>query len=112
MITNSSIGFDLVDDHRLCRSLWSKATGLMFRKRLENRAFVFEFSSERIRSLHMWFVFYPIDVLFLDQSRKVVDIKKNFRPFEVYTPEKNCKYVIEMPAGSVKATEIGDTIIF
>ncbi|MBW3022673.1 DUF192 domain-containing protein [Candidatus Woesearchaeota archaeon] len=75
---------------------------------------IFVFRSELRRSLHMFFVFYPIDVLFLDSSGKVVEIKENFKPFSAYFPKKKSKYVIELPAGAIKksSTQVGDTVSF
>jgi uncharacterized protein len=94
-------------------SAWKKARGLMFRSEV-SRPLIFIFSEKKRHSLHMLFVFCPIDVLFLDGKRKVVDIKQNFRPFTFYTPRKPCQYVIEMAAGSIKKsrTKIGDRIAF
>jgi len=60
----------------------------------------------------MLFVFYPIDVLFLDKNKIVVEIKENFMPFAFYTPKNKAQYVTELPKGTIKKskTEIGDKI--
>ena len=60
----------------------------------------------------MFFVFFPIDVLFLDEDKKVVEIKKKFEPFTLYNPKNKAKYVIELPQGAVKNTntKIGDKV--
>lgn len=99
--------------YRLCSSPWSKAKGLMFKSKVE-MPLVFPFSKEQKPPLHMLFVFCPIDVLFLNKHKKVVDIKKNFRPFTFYTPKKPCSFIIELPANTIKAskTGIGDKISF
>jgi uncharacterized membrane protein (UPF0127 family) len=62
----------------------------------------------------MMFVFFPIDVLFVDKNKKVVEIKESFMPFTFYNPEKKAKYVVELPAGAVKETKtsVGDRIGF
>ena len=62
----------------------------------------------------MLMVFYPIDVLFLDKDRKVVELKENFRPFAFYTPKNNAQYIIELPKNTVKKskTKLGDKISF
>jgi len=75
---------------------------------------VFVFRTEKRRSLHMFFVFYPIDLLFLDSKKKVVEIKENFLPFTLYFPRKRARFVVELPAGAVKksSTRVGDTISF
>ena len=49
-------------------------------------------SSEYFRlgaSVHMLFVFFPLDLVFLDKNKRVVDKKEGFRPFSLnYTPKK------------------------
>ena len=112
MIKNESVGVVLAENMRLLTRFWEHSTGLMFRKKLENKGYVFEFGKEKIRGLHMLFVFYPIDVLFLDKDKKVVDLKRNLEPFSFFTPEKKAQYVIELPNGASKGTEIGDCISF
>ena len=80
-------------EYKLCKSLWSKAKGLMF-SRKKNLIFVFD--NERRRGLHMFFVFFPIDVLFLDKNKKIVEIKKNLKPFTFYKSKKKAKFIVEL----------------
>jgi len=84
----------------------------MFSKK-PDKALIFDFKKEKIISLHMLFVFYPIDVIFLNKDKKVVEIKGNFRPFRFYIPKKRAMYVIEVPEGSIERskTELGDKIL-
>ena len=84
----------------------------MFRFKRPDYALVFIFNKEARRDLHMLFVFFPIDVLFLDKNKKVADIKKNFKPFSYYTPKAKAKYVVELPVGMLKNTRILDEINF
>jgi uncharacterized membrane protein (UPF0127 family) len=97
----------------VCASFWSKAKGLMFKTKVE-QPLIFVFDKEKRHSLHMLFVFCPIDVLFLDRGKKVVEIKENFKPFAFYMPKKPCTYLIELPAGAIKksGTALGDRIEF
>ena len=62
----------------------------------------------------MIFVFYPIDVLFLDKNKIVVDKKENFRPFTFCNSRKKSQYAVELPNGIIKKTktEMGDKIKF
>ena len=62
----------------------------------------------------MLFVFYPIDVLFLDKNKFVADKKENFMPFTFYKSKKKAMYAIELPNGVIKKTKtnIGDKIKF
>ena len=98
-------------DAKICKSIFSKTRGLMFSK---PKSLIFIFKKEKIIPLHMFFVFHPIDVLFLNKNKIVVEIKKNFRPFTLYTPKNKAMYVIELPKDAIKSskTGIGDKIEF
>jgi uncharacterized protein len=80
----------------------SQATGLQFHKKIVDEAHIFPFPSERKVPLTMWFVFFPIDVLYLDKNKKIVEMKENFRPFTNYFPKSKSAFVIELPAGTIK----------
>lgn len=112
MIKNITKKTIISKDFKICESTSSKAIGLMFS--LKPRTLVFIFEKEMINPLHMLFVFFPIDVLFLDTKKKVVDMKQSFLPFTFYTPKKKSKYVIELPKNSIKKskTKVGDKIKF
>jgi len=79
---------------------------------VRSKALVFEFSRPARQGLHMFFVFYPIDVLFLDDKKRVVDAKQGFRPFTFYNSTEKSKYVIELPSSTIKKsrTRAGDLI--
>lgn len=99
---------------RKANSMLAKMKGLMFEKKtLFDYALLFEMEKEtRIQcSIHMLFVFFPIDVVFLDSSRKVVEIAENLVPFALlYTPKKPAKYFVELPEGKAKEASIGDEL--
>lgn len=113
MIKNLSKNTIISNNARFCSDALSKFLGLMFCAK-EDKALIFEFNKEKIISLHMIFVFYPIDVIFLDKSRVVVDLKKDFKPFTFYASRKKAMYAIELPNGTTKKsrTEAGDRIGF
>ncbi len=105
-------GKKLVKDIEYCRSHMSKAFGLMFRRKLRDKALVFVFDKPQYVPLHMMFVFQKIDVLFLDEKKKVVELWKNFLPFAMRSPFRKAKYVIELPAGTADKVNLGDSINF
>jgi len=92
---------------------FSKFIGLMFSKQ-QGKALIFKFKKEKKISLHMLFVFYSIDVLFLDKNKIVVDKKENFKPFAFYKSMEKSMYALELPNAAIKRTktEIGDKIEF
>lgn len=98
---------------KICDDSFSKFIGLMLSKQ-HKKTLIFKFKKEQIISLHMFFVFYSIDVLFLDKNKIVVDKKENFKPFTFYSSKKKATYAIELPEGAIKKskTEIGDELYF
>ncbi len=84
----------------ICKSLLSKAIGFMFSFKPRNLLFIFD--KETVHSLHMFFVFFPIDVVFLEKNKKIVEIKEDFMPFTFYKPINKAMYILEMARGSVK----------
>ena len=111
MIRNITKNTIISGEKTIMKGIFGKARGLMLSKR---KSLVFSFENERIVPLHMLFVFFPIDVIFLDKNKKVAEIKESFRPFTFYNPKKKAMYVIEVPAGFVKRskTNVGDKIGF
>ncbi|HSU72612.1 MAG TPA: DUF192 domain-containing protein [Candidatus Binatia bacterium] len=89
----------------VCRSSWSKARGLMFSRR---KNLVFAFEQDTSVPLHMLFVFFPIDVFYLDAKKNVIEAKKGFKPFTFYTPKNKARYVVEVPSPS--DIKVGDRI--
>lgn len=93
----------------------SQARGLMFRRK---QNLIIILPQEQKVSLHMFFVFYPIDVLILDEQKKIVEIKRNFRPFTFWTSPQKGKYVVELALPRAydstynSAYNIGDTLEF
>ena len=55
-------------------TLLPKIRGLMLRREIHDEGFVLAWRSEGIHGIHMWFVFFPIDILFLDKEKKVVEL--------------------------------------
>lgn len=96
MLKNKTTGNILAENVKFCNSVFSKALGLMFSSKDEDTALVFVFDKPKKIDLHMFFVFYPIDVLFLDKDKKIVEIKRNFKPFSYYKATNKAKYVVEI----------------
>lgn len=84
---------------------WQKAKGLMFCTEVKE-PLLFPFKYEQRISLHMWFVFMPIDVLYLNKNKEIVEMKENFRPFTHFVPKKLAQYVIELEENTIKNYKI------
>ncbi len=112
-IKNATTGKVIAVSSRVADSAIERSLGLMFSKP-QQAALVLKFQEEVKISLHMMFVFYPIDVIFANSRKEIVDIKEGFRPFDTYASRRNAKYAIELPAGTVRETKtkVGHKIEF
>ncbi len=98
----------------LADTMLKRATGLMFRKSFSG-ALVFDMGRLTYDGIHMLFVRFPIDVLFLDGDKKIVDVKANIRPWAgAAFPRSRFRYAIELPAGAIEkfGLEKGDTLVW
>jgi len=82
-----------------CKTIFSQLRGLMFRFKLKEDGLLFVFNKEKKVFLHMFFVFFPIDVVCLDENKKIVEIIENVKPFDPLIICPKCKYVVELKRG-------------
>lgn len=98
-----------------CNNIFSKGLGLMLRteKSVEDTAWIFSFKNPRKISLTMAFVFFSIDVIFLDAEKKIVELT-SLNPWESYFPKERANYCIELKKGTVDSAglKIGDKLSF
>ena len=97
MIKNKSAGKIISKSEIVCDSILSRTLGLMFKPKTNLLMILPE---ETKACLHMFFVFYPIDVLVLDKNKKIVQIKRNFEPFTFWNSDKKGRYIIELAFSS------------
>lgn len=87
-----------------CDSFLRKATGLILRSKnsVKDTVWWFTFRKPRKVSITMFLVFFPIDLIFLDEHNKIVEIEQGLKPFGYYTCRKNISSFIELEHGIVK----------
>ena len=78
-----------------CNSFFSKFRGLMF-SRKKNLVLVLKKESKFNAIIHMFFVFYSIDVYWLDQDKNIVDFRRKLLPFTIAIPKGKAKYIVEI----------------
>jgi uncharacterized protein len=108
MIENKTKKLVISDEKKICESTFSKMKGLMFT--LKPKALVFVNNNEIPTPIHMMFMFYPIDVIWLDKDKKVVHIQK-LKPWQ-FSESITAKYVVELPEGKAKGTSVGNQFTF
>jgi uncharacterized membrane protein (UPF0127 family) len=86
--------------------------GLMFHKRIFDKGYIFVFPTEGKWLIHMFFVFFKLDILWLDKNYKVIDLKRSIWPFSIHTHKGLAKFVIEVEPNAIdnSNTTIGDFV--
>jgi uncharacterized membrane protein (UPF0127 family) len=101
-LLNETRGNVLVDDLQIAKSPWSKMKGLLGRERLdEDTGLLIEFCN----SIHMFFMKFPIDVVYLDRNLIVENIVYELQPWGV-SSHRRAAHVLEIAAGRAEAREL------
>ena len=115
MITNETNSKVLAKNVILCDNLWSSMRGLMFRKELQQKeGLLIDLKKDTNASIHMFFVKFPIDVIWLNSEKLVVDTAHNVKPNSIVKPAEFARFVVELPAGTLKEKSVsfGDRFSF
>lgn len=98
----------LATDVTVARSRLAQARGLMFRRSIpDDYALVFPFENAGVRTLHMLFVPFAIDALWLVDDR--VTAVRRLAPF-VGIGREEADTVVELPAGGAAGVAVGDEV--
>jgi uncharacterized membrane protein (UPF0127 family) len=97
-----------------------RSMGLMFRPSLPlDRGMIFVFEASDFHGIWMKNCRFPIDIVWLDEERKVVHVAESVPPCKadpcpVYTPLRRASYVIELNAGQARREKavLGATVGF
>ena len=109
-IIDETTGAVLADDARVARSVLSRTKGLMFRRSLaDGEALVIDPCS----SIHMMWMFMPIDAVFYSRDRVVTKVARNVKPWiGLSGGGKGARSVIEMRVGDAASVEAGHQLRF
>lgn len=120
MIVNRTKKKTLAESLELADSLWKQTKGLMFRPALQKGSgLLMDFGKEKKAGIWMFGMRFPLDIIYIDKKGRAVDIKEQARPltlnprtWKVYHPKTPARYVLEVPAGTVKetGTAVSDTL--
>lgn len=115
MIRNATRGLDIASDVTRCNSFLRRGLGLMFRRPLsKDQALIFIERQESLvtTAITMFFVFFPVAIIWLNTDKRVVD-KALARPWRlVYAPDRPARYYIEAHPSALEKVEIGDLLTF
>jgi len=90
-------------------SFFFRMRGLLSRQSLtESEALIIT----QCQSIHMFFMKFSIDAIFVDKKDRVVGIVEKIKPFRLSPVFWKANYVIELPVGSIakSKTSLGDFV--
>jgi uncharacterized membrane protein (UPF0127 family) len=82
-----------------CQSFAARFFGLMLRKSLPYHEALLLVPCN---SIHMFFMRFPIDVVFLDEHNQIKQMAENLRPWRIIPPVRSAHATLELPVGSIK----------
>ena len=105
----------LLDHLKWCDSFGSKLRGFTFRRALspaDGLVLVEKSDSRLTTSIHMFFVFFNLGVIWVNEAGEVVDslVARPWRPS--YAPQSPARYVIELHPSLLEQVQIGDHLQF
>lgn len=114
-LRNARTGAVVLERVRLCDTFWSRFRGLQFVRHLpegEGLLFVTSSESRANTTIHMFFMFFSIGVVWLNASGEVVDkcLAKPWRP--AYAPQKPAQYFVEALPDVLDRVQVGDVLRF
>jgi uncharacterized membrane protein (UPF0127 family) len=108
---NESKSSVLFQEGLLATTFWQRLRGLLGRPPLqEGEGLVLKGD----RSIHTFFMGFPIDVVYLDREGQVVHLTENMVPQRIGPFVGAVAYILELPAGTIArtATAVGDRVSF
>lgn len=108
-IINLSKNTVLAEDAAVADTFLSRIKGLLGRKNLQaGEALVIR----PCNSIHTLFMQFPIDVLFVDKSCRIIKAAASLKPYRLTAIYFLARFVIELPAGIIQSTSAqeGDLI--
>lgn len=93
---------EIAKNIEICRTLTSQMSGLMFRSHIpSNYAMIFVMKKPSSVGIHMLFMRFPIDVIFLNEEKKIIRLS-HLKPWTGHSSMKNVRYVIETNPGAIE----------
>ncbi len=106
-LVNLTTGKLLASEVELADTFWRRFRGLMLRGKFQQgKALLFKFPKPGRHSVHMWFVRCSIDLVYLDSSFRVVELRAQLKRWRFYRPRATVSYLIELPAGTISRARV------
>ena len=107
---NIARGVALATELEIATSFSARSKGLLGRSGLKPDTGLL---IDPCSSIHMWFMRFPIDVVFLDSKNRVVGLRRHLKPWGMAWSWRGSK-TIELPVGVIATTrtQVGDIVAF
>jgi uncharacterized membrane protein (UPF0127 family) len=102
-VENMDRGTTVGDRIRVARSLVDRTVGLLRTRSLSAGEGLW---IERASSIHMFFMRYPIDAVFVAADGRATKVVRNLRPWRVVWWARGARDCLELPAGAADRSEI------
>lgn len=108
-VRNATRGTVVAERVRNARTFLARTRGLLGRSSLEPGEGL---RIEPCSSIHMFFMRFAIDAIFVDREGRVTRTVENLRPWRLALGGRGARAVIELPLGTIAATrtEPGDRL--
>ncbi len=95
-------GTPIANEISYAKNIFSQMLGLMLHKSIPvDFALIFVLKRPGTVGVHMLFMRFPIDVIFLDADKKIIGTA-TLKPWTGHKRMKGVKYIIEMTRGTVE----------
>lgn len=94
----------ICDDALLAETFFSRFLGLMFSSERKNILIKFPKEGMNTVAIHMFFMKFPIDVIWINSKNRIVTITRDITPssifkistWKIYKPKEKARYVLEL----------------
>lgn len=107
-LLNTRNGFVLAEDLREAAGFFGRALGLLGKRSLPSGQGLL---LRHCRSIHMFFMRFAIDVVYVDCDWRVLKVVRELRPWRLSVCSGACA-VVELPAGTIRDNDVrpGDSL--
>lgn len=111
------VGTQTISIKKIFRTRSEQQKGLMFKKNIEpDIGYMFYYNPPAATSFWMKNTYIPLDIIFIDEHKRIVHMLENMVPHDLTSKgyNKKVKYVIEIKSGFVKKNNLrnGQKIAF
>ena len=110
-VFNQTRNVPLLSQARAADTFWLRLRGLLGVSSLPKEAGLILIGE---KSIHTFFMKFPIDVLYVDKNYKVIRADPNMVPYRLGPFVSQSAYIVEMPVGTITdtVTKVGDQLNF